>query len=419
MPKEFMKERHTLEEYSPYGADNARFDAVLEPDKKQLTIIVRVQWAFPKRWNWLNLGFNSEATFKMRYREMVNQYWSGRYQILLAQPDGDDKKKPQPIDVTVVVAEGSGPHFTLSPQHMASGRSYVQGRDCVLYAGATKVKANDLLMRLGFKMAFGAFGSDRTIYEQARALELDQIPTEVGFKANTAELLDPNVGQEICDTLRDLHEMSLPMIPLRLKGFRLKGEEAGLSKARAEALANAIRLGKPPWQKGDKDNEPLILKDGGVQKAGAPPIVHIKVGGRRDVVKKVDLLKSVSAFPIAAHEFGHMIGLSDEYQAADAEARAQIRSANAIGIKIPEFAKNTASMMSMGDHFLPFHYITLREAVLKMIENYKQSVAGNKALVDSVPPSVTIGQTLLKKVVDFDRPEIFPEGIFKLPGGED
>lgn len=419
MTKEFMKEQHTLQGYSPFGANNARFDATLDPDKRQLNIVVRVQWDFPKRWGWTNLGFHSENEFKTRYRDMVNQYWSGRYHLLLAIPGGDEKKKPLPIDVSVVVAEGGGPHFTLSPQRMSSGRSYVQGRDCVLYAGATKVKPNDLLMRLGFKMAFGAYGSDRTIYEQSRALELSLIPSEVPFKVGTDSPVDPNVGEQICGTLRDLHDLTLPMIPLRLKGFRLKGEEAGLSKARAEALANAIRAAKPPWQKGDKDNEPLILKDGGVQKAGALPIVHIKVGGRREIMKKVDLLKSVDSFPIAAHEFGHMLGLSDEYQPADLEARAHIRTALSIGIKPPDFGKNTASMMSMGDRFLPFHYITLRDAVMTMIENYKASVRGNKALLESVPPAVTIEQTLLKKVTGYNRPEISPDGMFKLLGGED
>lgn len=414
MPKEFMKERHTLEGFSPFNAHNSRFDAVLEPDKKQLTIVVRVQWVFPKKWSWTNFGFNSEATFKSRYREMVNQYWSGRYQLLLGV-----KGKRFPIEVNVVAAEGGNPHFSLQPQRMSSGRSYVHNHDCVLYAGATKVKANDLLMRLGFKMAFGSFGSDRTIYEQARALELDRIPSEVPFKANSDEMVDPNVGKEICETLRELHDLHLPMIPLRLKGFRLKNEEVGLSKRRAEALAEAIRAAKPPWQKGDKDNEPLIIKDGGVQKGA--PLVHIKVGGRRSVMKKVDLLESVSAFPIAAHEFGHMLGLSDEYEPADRAARLHIQAANTIGIKAPEFGKNTASMMSMGDRFLPFHYITLREAVLEMIKKYRDAVADddNRALAGSVPEDVTIGQTLLKKVTDFDRPPVFLDGLFKLEGGED
>ncbi len=418
MPNEFMKEKHTLTDFSPYDADNARFDAVLEPDKKQLLIVVRIQWAFPKKFKWTNLGFNSESTFKTRYREMVNQYWSGRYQILLETTDQNGKKKSQPIDVNVVVAEANPAQYTLKVERMASGRSYVQDHDCVLYAGATKSKANDLLMRIGFKMAFGSFGSYRTIYEEARALELDTIPKEVFFKPNSTELVDANVGKEICDALRELYELSLPMIPLTLKGYRLKGEKEGLGQARAEALAEAIRAQKPPWQKGDKDNEPLIIKDGGLLKVGMP-MVGIKVGGRRAVMKKVDLLKTIDTFPIAAHEFGHMLGLSDEYEQADAEARQHIADANEIGIKPPAFGKNTASLMSMGDDFLPFHYITFRKAILKMIDDYKFAVRRNKQLTDSVPAKVTIGQTLLKKVKDFDRPEVFPDGLFKLEGGDE
>jgi hypothetical protein len=70
------------------------------------------------------------------------------------------------------------------------------------------------------------------------------------------------------------------------------------------------------------------------------------------------------------HEIGHMLGIHDEYAAADEEGHgmdpAQERLVRESGADQHPIDTNTTSVMSHGKDVLPAHYVTLWEALGKM-----------------------------------------------------
>jgi outer membrane protein OmpA-like peptidoglycan-associated protein len=156
-----------------------------------------------------------------------------------------------------------------------------------------------------------------------------------------------------------------PAVPVNINGFassegpRLRNEQ--LAEDRANAVAGILRT------------------------AGAPqPLVIVKVGpvGAPDdaLNRKVELVPSTTfegtyasnRYSVGEHEFGHAIGLPDEYQnnttgPLGTQQTALGTLASAAGVAPPDqWGVNTASVMSAGVDVLPRHYLTLWEALGQM-----------------------------------------------------
>jgi hypothetical protein len=81
------------------------------------------------------------------------------------------------------------------------------------------------------------------------------------------------------------------------------------------------------------------------------------------------------SYNVFAHEFGHMMGLPDEYVndvGAGAKARLQTnfqQLAHQAGVACPEFGSHTSSLMSEGSDVLPHHFVTLWNALCSLTHN--------------------------------------------------
>jgi outer membrane protein OmpA-like peptidoglycan-associated protein len=158
-----------------------------------------------------------------------------------------------------------------------------------------------------------------------------------------------------------------PAIPMRIDGYASAEGPGALNQQLSENRANAVRD---------------VL-----QAAGVPhplvPAGHGPIGAPHDAANRRAELRPDTAFESAyggnvfspaAHEFGHAIGLPDEYTNHLTGNLGQkqtdfIALANAAGVRPPDRwgqGDRTTSVMSVGVDVLPRHYLTLWEALGEM-----------------------------------------------------
>lgn len=158
-----------------------------------------------------------------------------------------------------------------------------------------------------------------------------------------------------------------PGIPMRIHGYASAEGPRALNQQLSENRANAVRD---------------ILQATGVPQP-LMPAGHGPVGAPHDAANRRAELCPDTAFETtyrgnvfspAAHEFGHAIGLPDEYTNHLTGNLGQkqtdfIALANAAGVRPPDRwgqGDRTASVMSVGVDVLPRHYLTLWEALGEM-----------------------------------------------------
>lgn len=393
---DFMKQKHELQGFQPFDADNAKFDATLLPYKGYMNIAVRLKFDFNFGWGLWNMS--RQGPFKAKFKEMVNAYWTDRYAIVLT---GNTDSTSYTISPTVVVVEDDhNPHFTVDVQRLSFGRSFVTSGQCRLYSDAVDLKPTSFAMKAGFHAAFGEWGHDKVIFAQAKREFQDFSEGNAPyFKKDSDEPSDPKAGESFARNAKSIMAKRLPLIPMKIRGFHLPGETMGIGKRRADKFIQKVQqAGFPPGM--------LVAIEGGLAIAKIPgaastPLVKAEIVldiGRAER----EFLAEANDFPIAAHEFGHMLGLPDEYDDEDKDyAVTGCRDmAKKYGIQVPPFSSNTSSLMSMGDKILPFHYTFAVAAIEKMATNFTEyGNGGNKnvALTNN-KPVIKVGTSLLNKV---------------------
>jgi len=156
-----------------------------------------------------------------------------------------------------------------------------------------------------------------------------------------------------------------PAVPVVFRGFA--SAEGGrqhnerLSLQRAEAVATELRNAGVP--------QPLVV-------SGRGPVGSPNEAANR----KVEVAPSTSfettyatnRYSVAEHEFGHALGLPDEYinrtsGALGAKQTAFVNLAQQAGVAPPDrWGDKTSSQMSSGVDVLPRHYLTVWEALAHM-----------------------------------------------------
>ncbi|HAY27745.1 MAG TPA: hypothetical protein DCY47_09645, partial [Candidatus Accumulibacter sp.] len=156
-----------------------------------------------------------------------------------------------------------------------------------------------------------------------------------------------------------------PLIPLQVDGFASLDGDAAHNRDLADRRAAAVRsflagLGVP---------QPIGV-------LGHGPVGTVGDAGSRRVDISLDhsfeTTYAANRYSVGEHEFGHMLGLPDEYQnnttgTLGAQQTLYSGLVTAAGVPGPAvWGVDTASQMSNGIDVLPRHYVTLWEALGRM-----------------------------------------------------
>lgn len=156
-----------------------------------------------------------------------------------------------------------------------------------------------------------------------------------------------------------------PPIPLLIDGFAsMEGEfidNLDLSGRRAAAVRDFLsRLGVP---------QPMgIIGRGPVGAPNDPANRRVDIG----VDQAFETTYAANRFSTAEHEFGHMLGMPDEYANRTTGRLGTMQSSyttlvTSAGLALPTvWGAHTASQMASGVDVLPRHYVTMWEALARM-----------------------------------------------------
>jgi hypothetical protein len=144
-------------------------------------------------------------------------------------------------------------------------------------------------------------------------------------------------------------------VPILIKGIIRTPEVGDLARQRAEAVRLILTTAAI--------TNPIVLDPTPVQ---GDPGVEISV----DRAYEAGFTGGTSQFQynVAAHEFGHMIGLPDEYEGPTTGPKFTVMN-NYLGLVHraallpPAFPSHTSSMMSDGMTLMNWHYVTAWEAL--------------------------------------------------------
>ena len=151
-------------------------------------------------------------------------------------------------------------------------------------------------------------------------------------------------------------------VPVVIKGFIRVPEAPDLARQRAEAVRAILTTANI--------KNPLTVDP--VSHSGNP-CVEISID--RTYESSFTTGENEFQYNVAAHEFGHMIGLPDEYEDATTGAKLTVKNnylalVHRAGLLPPTFPSHTSSMMSDGMTLMNWHYVTAWEALSALTRNF-------------------------------------------------
>ncbi|MES2263807.1 MAG: hypothetical protein V4724_35260 [Pseudomonadota bacterium] len=157
--------------------------------------------------------------------------------------------------------------------------------------------------------------------------------------------------------MREITRNGMGRVPLEITGYRNTNEAAGLSRQRADLVAAEVR------RVGKLKPELVSAIDGGARYFGHM-YAKIRPLSLPRIMAKVD-------YKAAIHEFGHCLGLPDEYRMYDGMTIAGAHAAfdalcEAAHVRGRPYPAKHDSIMSCGMKTYPSHYVTILDCMKKM-----------------------------------------------------
>lgn len=324
---------------------NGHFDLVYNPPAKLANVNVRVNFKF------LDPALPGEKaedkkkredTYRDEYAKMVQKAWGKRYQFATTRQPESVWQVLNPVTVAVNITEdAANPHFTINVSAANQGAAYIQGPKA----------------QMGTSLAPVAFANMPGFSAETDEINrLQKILPEVTFAQSSSEVPANRVA-ELTSAAHYLRRINVPKFELTAQGGTDAGGDAALGETRAKAVCAALQ---------------------------APGIgVHTVKAAGGGPQGKVKVTPSIGAGftnmqDVTAHEFGHMVGLDDEYPYQN-EKRKQLTHyplvKEAFG---QEYADRTtrhdlsvtsASVMQSGNDVRIQHYVTFWEALASATSN--------------------------------------------------
>jgi outer membrane protein OmpA-like peptidoglycan-associated protein len=285
---------------------NGKFDVVYQPAAKLANVNVKVKFDFPDDpipepsiFNLFGLTIRKDvAEAKARHRDHANKFldtiksqWSNRYRFQNVREPKSIWGKLNPVDVKVNVLEvKSNPHFTVHIFQKKKGTASVLRPDVKLFQGNL--------------VPAPAFNPGTAAGELKRVRR--NTPSPILFENNKSSVPADDLNKlQFLNTY--LSRINNPKFKLEITGYASKtgnsADNQTLSELRAANVEGALS--------GASQHD--ITSSGKGDTVSGP-------GGEW---RKVEVASSIPAGwqnmqDVTAHEFGHMIGLGDEYAATGA-----------------------------------------------------------------------------------------------------
>ncbi len=358
---------------------SGKFDCSYSPTSGRLDITVKLCATFGgDLFEWFS---SAEKTRIMSDLENgVPTYWNGPCTLHCTRHGWTDiVARP----VFAVTFGSSASHFKMVVSRESElAKSNPHGRECRGFVSTNQVQGIDEQDRVElrdfqtreFNHSVGGLqtsGNDREFLE--KALEdcgvtierrgADRAPVGI-FPFPSASADAASITARLQDFARrvNLQLRGSHPIPVVIKGFIRPPEAPDLARQRADAVRTILTTAAI---KNPLTVDPVAY--------GGSPSVEISV----DRSYEAAFLTGASQFPynVAAHEFGHMIGLPDEYEDATTGAKLivktnYLRLVHRAGLRPPSFPSHTSSMMSDGMTLMAWHYVTAWDALAVLTHDF-------------------------------------------------
>ena len=309
---------------------------------------------------------SEKADFKRDYIGRVSARWSAQHVLRSSKPCWDFRAIP--LVTPVEVDDDAAAHYvTTVHKSPGPGIDYKSATSDPDPAHPERPATADLYQSDVREEPNFNSGSVATTERQRLETALAAAAASPVLFANDSDVIEPAARPALTAFASAARQKnpSDPLIPLKVDGFASREGETtrnqGLSDRRAAALRSFLAgLGVP---------QPIgVLGHGAVGSAG-------DAGNRRadiSVDHAFETTYAANRYSVGEHEFGHMLGLPDEYQnnttgTLGAQQTLYSGLVTAAGVAGPAvWGVDTASQMSNGIDVLPRHYVTLWEALGRM-----------------------------------------------------
>jgi outer membrane protein OmpA-like peptidoglycan-associated protein len=322
---------------------NGKFDVTYAPKAKRMDVTVRVKFDY-KGAGWT---FFDRIVSAVKFITQAESAWSAKYQLGVVRPPSEVWAKAlNPVSVKVsVVPVTTNQHFIVR-FHKGAGGAQVAG-------GVTDIYEDDVTPS---QKAFNPVTAEGEL-ERVRRIN----PSPVLFGHDSAAIPADYVPKLnfLTDYLKRIHN---PPFVLDLKGFASSVGAADYNKRLAERRAKAV--------------EDHLVAAGLTNHSVSHLGIGEVPGGHGPEFRKVDIDVSIqpgweNTFSTIPHEFGHMLGLGDEYQGKkNTVATHHGLVAKHFG---NEYADQTvkrgdvgsAAVMHFGEDVRIHHYVTMWDALAR------------------------------------------------------
>lgn len=341
---------------------NGKFDVDYDPSARVAKVTMKLKFSWPEAdtepsmWNLWGLltsaaSLKKQEDYQANFIKQVMKQWSGRYEFQNIREPKSIWSKLNPVTVAVnIVPVDSGQHFTVEIRDRAADRTKGE---------ANQVGGGVLTLYQGADVPKPAFNPDTAAGELKR---VDRVtPTPIQFENNSA-VIPPGDLAKLGTMGTYISRINNPKFDIKVEGHASatgkSSENMTLSEQRAKAVVDA-------------------LKAAGATNHTITHVAHGDTGATKDDAwRKVVITNSIPAGwqnmqDTTAHEFGHMIGLGDEYAKAGVpKATHYDLVAKAFG---PDYAEQVAkrgdtdyaSIMDGGDDVRIQHYVTFWSALVE------------------------------------------------------
>jgi outer membrane protein OmpA-like peptidoglycan-associated protein len=329
---------------------NGKFDVLYSPAGRQMDVTVKVKFEFPDVTGTTDADKKVMDDYRANYISQVQKAWSKRYQFQNVREPQEAWKKLNPVTVNVQVQEvKSNQHFLIQAYIKKTGTAQVSGGNSGAFNKTELFKGDDT--------PTARFNPGTEQGELARVARIN--PSPILFDNNKADI-KADVTPKLSFMATYMKRISNPKFDITITGHAnntgTKTYNQGLAEQRAKNVETALKAGGLTNHNMSSSSAGSTGATAGAEWRKVDINVKIPAGWKNEQ-------------DVTPHEFGHMIGLGDEYGGgANAKATHYDLVVKAFGKEYADqVAKrgdtDYASIMEGGNDVRIQHYVTFWEAL--------------------------------------------------------